>query len=116
MDIDYNLDGVRWLDQYLNTQRTYATAEARDKLASVLGSFFGECIRAKYGGAWVHDKEKGWTVKVNKYLTVFPLSKTRKQLFSSEGETVLGLFVGIPTLHKQARVETRAGWPWWKLW
>jgi len=50
VEVNYDEAGVRWLDNYINGQRSAATEVVKAKLPSTLGSFFGECIRHTFGG------------------------------------------------------------------
>ena len=58
--VQYDEDGVRWLDGYIDVLRDGANEEVKAKLPNTLGSFLGECIRQAYGGQWVKDPEDGW--------------------------------------------------------
>lgn len=123
--VDYNEAGVRWLDEYIDTQREQANEQVKAKLPNTLGSFLGECILRTCGREWVQVPDYGWSVKVNDKVSVFPFNKVEKQLANSDGESVLGLFIAIPPLLNHAfpggpahhaGVEARAKRPWWKLW
>jgi hypothetical protein len=52
VEVSYDLDGVRWLEGFINKQRSEATDEVKRKLSSTLGAYLGECIRQTYGGDW----------------------------------------------------------------
>ena len=96
--VDYDEDGVAWLDEYIDGQREYGEDEVKNRLPNTLGSFLGECVRHTFGGDWVWNDEDGWAVKVNDKLSVFPFNKVRKQLNSADGESVLAFFKAIPAL------------------
>ena len=122
VDVAYDEAGVRWLDQYINSQRESAAPDVKERLPSTLGSYLGECVRQSFGGEWVQDPEAGWAVRVNDKLTVYPFNKVRKQLSNAEGDSVSSFFATIPALlHGK---PTRPGEPretdskrsWWKFW
>ena len=123
IEVGYDEAGVRWLDTYIDGQRSAATEAVRAKLPSTLGSYFGECIRRTFGGEWQQD-EAGWVVKINEHLSVFPFSKVQKQLTNEEGDSVLGLFTAIPPLLADgsqgptpaARSNQESSHPWWRFW
>lgn len=128
LEVAYDLDGVRWLDGYIDRQRSGATEDVKAKLPNTLGSYLGECIRRTYGGKWTQDPEYGWSVRINEDLSVFPFNKVQKQLANSEGDSVLGLFTSIGPLlsntKRSAQSQGRARAtdkrapkrPWWKFW
>jgi hypothetical protein len=123
--LQYDVDGVQWLDGYINRQRQHGNEAVIRTLPSTLGAFLGECIRHVYGGRWVEDSERRWMVKVNEKLSVYPFSKVEKQLLNGEGDSVFGLFTAIQALLHDASVgeavtpsctkavEKRH---WWKFW
>jgi len=121
--VQYNEEGVRWLDEYLNRLRQHASEEVKDKLPNTLGAFLGECIHQTFGGSWIQDPEFGWAIKINDKLSVYPFNKVAKQLRNEDGESVLGLFTAIPPLlsgiplsHSSNPVAQRNERPWWKFW
>ena len=95
INVGYDEAGVRWLDESINHQRSYATEAVKTQLPIALGSFLGECIRRTYGGEW-YLSENGWGIKINEKLSAFPFNKVRKQLTNEDGDSVLGLFTTIP--------------------
>jgi hypothetical protein len=129
VEVSYDLDGVRWLEGFINKQRSEATDEVKRKLSSTLGAYLGECIRQTYGGDWVQDPERGWSVRIEG-INVFPFNKVQKQLAAGEddGESVMGLFTAV------AAILANSGKPaalprdlpsedipsskktWWKFW
>ncbi|HYH08778.1 MAG TPA: hypothetical protein VEK11_17120 [Thermoanaerobaculia bacterium] len=111
--VDYDEAGVRWLDEYLNTQREVAVADVKERLPNTLGAFLGECIRQQYGGLWLNDPAMGWAVKISERLTVNPFGKVQKQLTSAEGESVLSFFGTIKILQAQSVAPARR---WWQFW
>src|SRR5436190_23483653 len=114
VEIQYDEDGVRWLDGYIDDQRDEAAQDLKDRLPSTLGSYLGECVRLTYGGEWLQDAQTGWMVKINDKLSVYPFNKVRKQLNNAEGDSVLAFFRTIPALLHGKPVVSRR--PWWKFW
>ncbi|KRB93889.1 hypothetical protein ASE26_27380 [Duganella sp. Root198D2] len=116
VEVAYDLDGVRWLDGFIDRQRGEATDEVKRQLATTLGSYLGECIRHTYGGEWIQDPEYGWSVRINGGFSVFPFNKVQKQLADDEGESVLSLFTTIEPLLANAGMSAAPKRPWWKFW
>ena len=97
--LKYDEDSVRWLDDYVAGIRASLDRDVKDNLINVLGSFFGECIRHSYGGAW-KQTENGWAISFDDKNAVFPFSKMSKH-FEREGESILGLSTSIPVVFKE---------------
>jgi len=126
VEISYDLDGVRWLNGFIDRQRNEATEEVKRKLSGTLGSYLGECIRQTYGGEWIQDPEFGWSVRIKGGFSVFPFNKVQKQLAADDGESVLGLFTAIDPLlanagkpaaiSRELPSDDSAKRPWWKFW
>jgi len=124
VQIDYDKQGVHWLDGYIDRQRLHATEDTKSKLPNTLGSYLGECIRRTYGGKWIQDGEYGWGVQVNDKVTVFPFTKVQKQLANADGDSVLGLFTALQPLMKapptparsSSRLRAQPKKPWWRFW
>ncbi len=119
-EIDYNQDGVVWLNFFIESQRiNQPDKTVLNNLPNTLGSFLGECICRVYSGVWVLDPDYGWSVKINSELTAYPFATVRKQIErgASEGETVLDLFNSIaPLLSANSKVIALKSKEWWKFW
>jgi len=122
IELAYDLEGVRWLDEYIDRQRETLTDDEKAKLPNPLGSYLGESIRRTYGGTWTQHPEFGWGVRVNDRITVFPFNKVEKHLANAEGDSILGMFTSIAPLlrnhsssssSKSKYIPKR---PWWKFW
>ena len=98
VDVDYDEDGVRWLNSFIDGQREQGDPETRKRLPGTLGSFLGECVRHTFGGTWVQHPDYGWGVEINDKVTVFPFNKVEKQLEAGEGDTVLSFFKTLPAV------------------
>jgi hypothetical protein len=120
--VDFDEAGVTWLDGYLDRQRDSASDELKAKLPDTLGSFLGECVRARYGGRWVVNPEYGLELRFSDRLSIFPLNKVKKQLSNADGDSVLGLYRAIgPMLARKPDARTAAPAaparrPWWQFW
>lgn len=97
--ISYDLEGVRWLEGYLQRQHEQKDGSLHDGLVSTLGSFLGECIRRNYGGEWA-DWEGSWCVRFDEQNAVFPFAKVRKQLEFGAEDSVLSFYKVIPVMFK----------------
>ena len=80
-----------------------------DNLVSVLGSFFGECIRRRYGGEW-RQTEGQWAIAFDDRNAIFPFAKMSKH-FQGEDESILGLYRTIPLVFGEIlKDEIPLGW------
>ena len=95
--VGYDEAGVRWLNGYIQALVDQGGVEASEDLCDRLGSFLGTCIIETYGGSW-RDTEYGWAVVVKDDFAVFPFNKTLKHLTEGAGDSLLGLFTGIPAI------------------
>ena len=92
--LSYDEESVAWLDNYVVGIRGDLSRKVRDNLVSVLGSFFGECIRRRYGGEW-RQTEGQWAIAFDDRNAIFPFAKMSKH-FHGEDESILGLYRTIP--------------------
>ncbi len=96
-DVGFDVEGVRWLDSYIQRLHDQGGVDDPEALCDRLGSFFGECIIQAFGGAW-QETEHGWAVVLDRDLAVYPFNKALKHLTEGADDSVLGLFNTIPAL------------------
>jgi hypothetical protein len=105
---NYNLEGVRWLDGFINNQHLVASEDLKERLVQTLGSFLGECIRNTYGGEWVNESGS-WEIRFSQGNSAFPFNKVSKQLNNGAEDSVLGMFRAIPALFFTQKFEGLPG-------
>ncbi|HWA20759.1 MAG TPA: hypothetical protein VG735_00015 [Caulobacterales bacterium] len=88
-DFGLNEKSVAWVEGFIERQR----GSDPGALVSVLGSFLGEAIIARAGGAWMQS-EQGPGVRFANNAMCFPFAKVAKQFADgrNEGESVLGFY------------------------
>jgi hypothetical protein len=88
-DFGLNEKSVAWVEGFIERQR----GSDPGALVSVLGSFLGEAIIARAGGAWMQN-EQGPGVRFANSAMCFPFAKVAKQFADGrdEGESVLGFY------------------------
>jgi hypothetical protein len=96
--LSYDEKSVAWLDDYIAGIRASLSRDITDNLIDVLGSFFGECIRHRYGGVW-RQTEGRWGISFDDNNAVSPFAKISKHL-DQEGESILSLYTSIPLVFK----------------
>ncbi len=88
-DFGLNEKSVAWVEGFIERQR----GADPGALVSVLGSFLGEAIIARTGGAWA-DSDQGPGVRFANDAMCFPFAKVAKQFADGvdEGESVLSFY------------------------
>lgn len=89
----YGIDGVSWLDAFIQRQHEHGDKNIFDQIVSTYGSYLGECIRQNIGGEWVRiDGTEAIAFDVKN--ATFPFTKLRKHLVngSESGDSVLGFY------------------------
>ena len=108
---NYDIEGVRWLDDFINNQHLVASEELKERLVQTLGSFLGECIRNTYGGEWVNESGS-LEIRFSQGNSAFPFNKVSKQLTNGAEDSVLSMFTAIPVLFfSQNTINTPNGKP-----
>ncbi len=97
--LSYDEESVAWLDNYIVRIRGELSQEVAGQLVSVLGSFFGECIRRRFGGEWRFTGGQ-WAIVFDPANAAFPFAKISKH-FQSDGESILGMYKTIPLVFKK---------------
>ena len=98
--LKFDLDGVRWVDGYINRCRHEFPPGQRSGLVSYLSAFVGECIIATFGGEWTLGDHGLWGVQVTKHVWACPRAKIEKQFESGPSESVASFVEFIPALDK----------------
>jgi hypothetical protein len=119
IDFGYTQESVEWMEGYIERLRESGeleTVEMKDKLASVLGSFLGECIIRSYGGSWKEHESGMWCVAFNEKDMAFPFVKVLKQMDNGLEDGIASFFSAIPIIFKDLapRVSSIPKKPWWK--
>jgi hypothetical protein len=86
-------DGVAWVEGYLERLRGQRPLDPYGALASVLGSFLGQCLVEATGARWVHVEGR-WAVVFANGAAAFPLDKVAKQVADGllAGESILSFY------------------------
>jgi hypothetical protein len=119
-DFGYTQDSVEWLEGYIERLRNsgeFDSAESKNRLTSVFGSFLGECIVRCYDGKWTqHDGV--WCVAFSDGDMAFPFAKVAKQFDNGFVDGISSFFRAIPIVF-EGRVRPLASAPqkpWWRFW
>jgi hypothetical protein len=107
-ELTLDLDGVRWIDGYINRVRHDFPVGKREGLIAYLAAFVGECIVQTFGGTWIEDSEGRICVRVSDRMSACPLAKIEKQFNNGESDSVFSFVTVIPTLEKHFASERPA--------
>jgi len=92
----YNAASVKWLEGFIERQRTRGLDDrAKTKLISNLGSYLGECVIARFGGAW-QLQDGMWGVAFDSGNAVFPFNKVGNQF--ENGTACGGVYAWFTTI------------------
>jgi hypothetical protein len=97
-NLTFDLEGVRWVDGYINRNRRGFPRGERERLVSYLGAFVGECIIAIHGGQWALAEHAVWGVQATKHVWCDPRSKVEKHFDNDQGQSSAYFVEFIPTL------------------
>lgn len=95
-ELDYSSESVKWVDGFIERNRSGDTG----KLVSVLGSYLGEAIIQNYGGSWVSIKGAP-SVRINEKVVTFPFGKVQKQFLNGSEDSIYHYFVTIEEMLKE---------------
>lgn len=98
VELTLDLNGVRWVEGYINRVRHNFPIGEREGLIAYLAAFVGECIIHTFGGSWNKDKDGFLCVQVSERLSACPLAKIEKQFDNGESDSVFSFVEVIPTL------------------
>lgn len=93
-ELDYDEDGVRWLEGYIDRARLRASDEkSRQGSIHLIGAFLGECTIRNQGGQWATHADM-LCVVLKEGGMVFPHNKVTKQFNNGTegGDSILGFY------------------------
>ena len=96
VQLTFDLDGVRWLDGYIERNRANFPRGQREGLVAYLGAFVGECIIRIYGGDWTLGDHGLWGVQATKNVWACPSAKITKQFDNGASDSVAAFVEMIP--------------------
>lgn len=111
-DIDFDFNGVRWLDEFLETLHRRDPAGYGKKLIPAFASFLGECIVRNIGGQWA-IRDGTVCIRFDENNAAFPFNKVGKHLANGRegGDSVLGFYEAIAALRKLPQAPSHPGDP-----
>ncbi|WP_426171422.1 hypothetical protein [Pseudoduganella sp. R-34] len=95
----YSMEGVTWLDDFLQRQHEQGDKSYVDRVVSVYGSYLGECITRNVGGQWV-ELDGTHAIAFDETNGTFPFNKVHKHLKNGRegGDSVLGYYDSVSVL------------------
>jgi len=94
--LQYDVKSIKTLESIIDQLRQLKSKEA-EKIVLSAGIWFGECLRALFGGQWHYEEQyKEWGILfTKKELTAFPISKAFKQYKNGLEDSVQGYAIAI---------------------
>ncbi|SMB88298.1 hypothetical protein SAMN00120144_1208 [Hymenobacter roseosalivarius DSM 11622] len=105
-----NGGAVSKLTEFIDRERASVNHEARPVVINALGCFLGECIIRSFGGHWHRDASGLVGVQIAGYTFTNPFSYVERQLVHGAAESVMVLFLSLPTRLAAAAVPRRRTW------
>ena len=103
--LNYDLEGVTWLDGYIQRQHNAGLPVDPDQLTNTLGSYLGECVIRSYGGEWAEiDGVIG--IKLDGNNAIFPFSKVLKHLENGSEDSVKSFYEIIPLVFGLSQAQS----------
>jgi len=96
-DLAFDERAIEWIDEYIERNRERWDEAKRASLSNMLGSFLGECIRAKYGGIW-EMTENGLSISFDDGNGVFPFNKINKHIANGSDDSIASFYSTIGVL------------------
>ena len=100
LNLKYDAPSVRFIEGFIERNKSSFDGEEREGLINSLGSFLGQCIIENYGGQWQLDHE-----------TAYPFAKVSKQFDNGLEDSVYSFYIVTPTVFKPGKKKK----PWWKF-
>lgn len=112
LNLEYNGDSVKFIEGFIERNKSNLSKEEINGLINSLGSFLGQCIIKNYGGHWQADEDNGTVAVVfddnNK---AYPFAKVSKQFENGLEDSVYSFYSLIPAVFRLDKKKK----PWWKF-
>ena len=95
-DFGFNEASLEWVEGYVERmrKRTDFNDGSWNGLIDTIGSFLGECILARTGGAWEMSDDQRCCIRFPSGVCAFPMTKVAKQFADGleGGESITGFY------------------------
>jgi len=118
LNLEYDAKSIKFIEEFIERQKTNLTIEDKKGLINSLGSFIGQTVIKNYGGQWqVDDSTQTECVAFDEQNKVFPFAKTTKQFENGLEDSVYSFFTMIPIVFKLNTLTSKKKTPkkWWKF-
>lgn len=92
-DFAYDADSVRLLSDLITKESSGYSAQTKQVLPGIYGSYLGIAIQKKYGGKWVNVKDAGYGVMIDENTIVFPFDEVLKHIEKGEAESIYNFYM-----------------------
>lgn len=98
LEIQYNNEGVKFVEVFIERNKTQMKPEDLDGLIYACGAFLGQSIIENYGGIWTLEEDGQISIAFDKKNKVYPFAKTSKQFDNGLEDSIYSLFTMIPSM------------------
>jgi hypothetical protein len=112
LNIKYNAKGVKFLEGFIERNKTQIEKEEWNGLINSCGAFLGQSIIENYGGKWIKEESEQICIAFDEKNKVFPFSKVSKQFENGLEDSIYSMFSILPTVYK---IEKKVKKKWWQF-
>lgn len=87
----FDAAGVEWLDRHIETSRPHLTNDLVDEFVQLMGSFYGQCLLATFGGHWTLADGK-LALWMDPHGITYPFEAVRRQVSRVDAPSVLARY------------------------
>jgi hypothetical protein len=112
LNIKYNDEGVKFLEGFIERNKTQIEIEDWYGLINSCGAFLGQSIIENYGGEWMQEENEQICIAFDEKNKVFPFSKVGKQFENGIEDSIYEMYTTLPKVFK---IEKKAKKKWWQF-
>ena len=112
LEIKYDGDGVKFLEGFIERNKSVIAEEEWNGLINSCGAFLGQCIIENYGGQWLEEPDGNVTIAFDDDNKVYPFSKVMKQFENGLEDSIHSMFTIIPIVYS---LQPKPKKKWWKF-
>jgi hypothetical protein len=89
--LTYDGESIEWIDRYIDRNRDKWDDATKANLASVLGSFLGECMIRTLNASWEED-DFGFAIVFSDGNRAYPLNKAGKHIADGPDDSIFSFY------------------------
>lgn len=92
-DFGYDQNSVLQLSDLITKESSTYTAQTKQILPGIYGSYLGVAIQKKYGGKWVNVKGVGYGVMIDEGNIAFPFDEVLEHIEKGDPESIYAFYL-----------------------